>query len=145
MSEPAGGSVCEVLGEHLTAIPVVNEALEVIGYYCGACGAVAGPDRVFPPPDLPAAVVRPLCRVCGARMAAGYLVPLPDGDRPPALPLAYACSPRCVAALLAPHGCPDGAVRVIGEAVEAWRRWLADPRRYDQWPSLPAEGNGDEA
>lgn len=136
MTERLG--VCEVLGEHLTAVPVVDEALTVIGYYCGACGAAAGRDGVLPPPGDPDAL---RCAACAGPIPedGGYLVPL-EGERGLEIDLLRACAPACVAKLLGLDLPPSdpGAVRVEGDAAEVWRRWLANPRNHYRGPDLPA-------
>lgn len=140
MSDEAAAGVCEVLGEHLTPIPVVDETLRVIGYYCGACGIVAGPDRVFPPPGEPEAR---RCAGCDGPMPedGGYLVPL-EGERGLEIDLVRACAPRCVATLLGVELPPEeedpGPPDVTGEAAEEWRRWLADPKNHYHGPEFPA-------
>jgi hypothetical protein len=58
-------TLCDLLGEHGTQIPLVNGVtLEHIGYQCAGCAAIARLDGIFPPP-------RGLrCVTCGG--------PLPD-------------------------------------------------------------------
>ena len=56
-------TLCDILGSHTTALPLVTPALEHVGYRCGGCAAHSGLDGLFPPP----AGLR--CLTCGGPLA----------------------------------------------------------------------------
>ena len=60
-------TLCDVLGEHGTKIPLVSALdLSHIGYQCAGCGAMATLDGIFPPP-------RGLrCVTCGGLLPDAY-------------------------------------------------------------------------